>query len=116
MKVIPFRDNPFRWIETAPNHPHGVEVSEEDLAQIGVVTKFWNKSIIAMTEEEIAAQEKIRFNLCRIPELIKMLTAYTQDFAQAQAGVYIPDIEERKAKFREVHAELRQLEGKAPRG
>jgi len=48
----------------------------------------------------------------RIAELKRILTSYTEDFAQAAAGVHIPDLETRKAKFREAHAETRQLEGK----
>jgi len=51
----------------------------------------------------------------RIPVLRKILTAYTEDFAQSLAGLYIADLEERKEKFRQAHAELRQLEGKETR-
>jgi len=51
----------------------------------------------------------------RTVELRKILTAFSEDFAQAAAGLHIADLEERKEKFRQAHAELRQLEGKEPR-
>jgi len=51
----------------------------------------------------------------RKAELKRILTAYTEDFAQAAAGAYISDLAERKAQFLEAHAELRRLEGKEPR-
>jgi len=51
----------------------------------------------------------------RKTELKRILTAYTEDFAQAAAGAYVPNLTERKAQFLEAHAELRQLEGKEPR-
>jgi len=96
-----------------------IEVAESDVQKIGRSLKF-NDTRTALVPIDIVARRKelneLRLKRIRIAGLKRILEAYTQDFAQAMAGVYIPDIEERKAKFRAAHAELRQLEGKPTRG
>ncbi|MCL2369700.1 MAG: hypothetical protein FWC80_00490 [Firmicutes bacterium] len=67
-------------------------------------------------EKERQKQAVLMSQTKRISELRRELTAYSEDAIQLQMGINIPDIEERKARFRAVHAELRQLEGKPPRG
>jgi len=96
-----------------------IEISEEDFKQIGLSLKFnADKTGLIPFDSEAANQaiEMQRVKQKRICELKRTLASYTEDFAQAAAGLYIPDIEARKVKFREAHAELRQLEGKPPRG
>ena len=93
--------------------PRAVEVSEEELNQIGNTLQFDETLAKLSPSENNRAQEDVRQQ--RIAELRQILSSYTEDFAQSIAGVCIPDIEERKAKFREAHAELRLLEGKKPR-
>lgn len=46
---------------------------------------------------------------------ILRLNELTKDLAQVQAGLVIDDIEERKAEFRTLLNEVRELQGKEPR-
>jgi len=95
-----------------------IEISDTDFAQIGKTLRFnAEKTALIPFDGSIVEKERAarQTRQKRIAELTNILTAYTKDFAQAVAGVYISDIEERKAKFRAAHAELRQLEGKGPR-
>lgn len=48
-------------------------------------------------------------------EIQERLTQLDQDIIQDMAGEVVPDIEERKAEFVELHNELRELLGKEPR-
>ncbi|MDE6583258.1 MAG: hypothetical protein K2K31_01225 [Clostridia bacterium] len=43
------------------------------------------------------------------------LAELTKDFAQVQAGLVVPNIEEKKEEFRNLLNEIRQLQGKEPR-
>lgn len=43
------------------------------------------------------------------------LAELTKDFAQVQAGLIVPDIEQKKEEFRNLLNEIRKLEGKQPR-
>ena len=43
------------------------------------------------------------------------LAELTKDFAQVQAGLIVPDIDQKKEEFRNLLNEIRKLEGKQPR-
>ncbi len=51
----------------------------------------------------------------RMEEIKQRLSKLSQDFVQAILGAELADIEERKAEFRQLHNELRALEGKPAR-
>ena len=51
----------------------------------------------------------------KMAALKKRLTMISEDFAQVQAGLVIPNIEQKRAEFIALHDELRNLEGKQPR-
>lgn len=51
----------------------------------------------------------------RIGEIRIRLNELSQDFVQADLGAVFADIEERKAEFKALHNELRELLGKEPR-
>lgn len=53
--------------------------------------------------------------MARIAALKKQLARLSEDFAQVQAGLVIPNLEQKKAEFIALHDELRGLEGKQPR-
>lgn len=40
------------------------------------------------------------------------LQPLNEDLLQVMAGVEIPNIEEKKAEFRRIHGDIRELEGK----
>jgi len=67
-------------------------------------------------EKERQRQEVLASQAERMSVLRRELAVYSEDAIQLQMGINVPNIEERKARFRAVHAELRQLEGKPPRG
>lgn len=48
-------------------------------------------------------------------EKINRLTELTKDFAQVEAGLIVPDIEDKKVEFRTLLNEVRVLQGKTPR-
>lgn len=48
----------------------------------------------------------------QISELKTQLKSLNEDLLQIMAGVTIPNIEEKKAKFRRIHGDIRELEGK----
>jgi|GEM_PF-2924365 len=60
------------------------------------------------SEEWIAQQNKLS-------KLKDELTQLCQDIVQDMFGQAVPNLEERKKQARELHNEIRQLEGKAPR-
>lgn len=62
---------------------------------------------VPYTDEQLK-QRQIRTKIMRLAEL-------TKDLAQAQAGLIIDDLEQRKAEFRTLLNEVRVLQGKAPR-
>ena len=93
-----------------------VEIVDNDdviIAVDKVINGQFSKGDRAGHIAEIEAQKALHE---RIIELKSTLTAYTEDFAQAVAGLVVPNLDERKKRFIEAHNELRQLEGKAPRG
>jgi len=93
-----------------------IEVKESDLVKIGRTLKFSpDRTHLEPYDGEAVAMEA-QGKIERINKLRAELKAYTEDFAQASAGITLPDLEERKALFRKAHAELRQLLGKGPRG
>ena len=47
-----------------------------------------------------------------ISKLKRQLTSLNEDLLQVMAGVEIPNIEEKKAEFRRIHGDIRELEGK----
>lgn len=48
-----------------------------------------------------------------ISKLKRQLTSLNEDLLQVMAGVEIPNIEEKKAEFRRIHGDIRELEGKS---
>lgn len=66
-------------------------------------------------EDIINSNEPIYDLLIKIEKKKQRLTELTKDFAQVQAGFIIDDIEERKAEFRTLLNEVRELQGKEPR-
>lgn len=71
---------------------------------------------IIIDQEAKAESERQIANRQRISEIKARLTELTKDFAQAQAGLIVPDIEQRKTEFVTLHNELRALLGLEPRG
>lgn len=59
------------------------------------------------TQEELN-QQKLYQHIARLEEL-------TKDMAQVQAGLVVPNIEDKKAEFRTLLNEVRILQGKEPR-
>lgn len=47
-----------------------------------------------------------------ISKLKRQLTSLNEDLLQAMAGVAIPNLEEKKAEFKRIHGDIRELEGK----
>lgn len=81
------------------NHNMGLKISE---TENGLIAK----------EQEIT-QEETKQN--RIAEIQTRLDQLSQDIVQDIAGEFVPDIEERKAEFVELHNKLRGLLGKEER-
>ena len=48
-----------------------------------------------------------------IIQLKMQLQPLNEDLLQVMAGVEIPNIEEKKAEFRRIHGDIRELEGKS---
>lgn len=59
-----------------------------------------------ISKEEIQRRRDIR-------RLKKQLQPLNEDLLQVMAGVEIPNIEEKKAEFRRIHGDIRELEGKS---
>ena len=92
-----------------------IEVDESKLSQIGVTLEFDDTLTKLVSLDETDEDRKYKAEQSkqrRLTELKAVLASYSEDFLQVAAGVVIPDIEERKAKFREAHKELRELMGK----
>ena len=62
-------------------------------------------NVYLISKEEIQRRRDIR-------RLKKQLQPLTEDLLQVMAGVEIPNIEEKKAEFRRIHGDIRELEGK----
>ena len=89
-----------------------------------IITKIYNldgtikNHVRHETEEEIRLRQERQLayekhmqnqaNKTRLEEL-------TKDFAQAIAGFEVPNLETRKAEFRELLNKVREYEGKEPR-
>lgn len=58
----------------------------------------------------ISKEEKKRRRDIR--RLKMQLQPLNEDLLQVMAGVEIPNIEEKKAEFRRIHGDIRELEGK----
>ena len=64
------------------------------------------KNVYLISKEEIQRRRDIR-------RLKKQLQPLNEDLLQVMAGVEIPNIEEKKAEFRRIHGDIRELEGKS---
>lgn len=59
----------------------------------------------------ISKEEKKRRRDIR--QLKMQLQPLNEDLLQAMAGVTIPNLEEKKAEFKRIHGDIRELEGKS---
>lgn len=62
-------------------------------------------NVYLISKEEIQRRRDIR-------QLKMQLQPLNEDLLQVMAGVEIPNIEEKKAEFRRIHGDIRELEGK----
>ena len=62
-------------------------------------------NVYFISKEEIKRRRDIR-------QLKRQLQPLNEDLLQVMAGVEIPNIEEKKAEFRRIHGDIRELEGK----
>lgn len=62
-------------------------------------------NVYLISKEEIKRRRDIR-------QLKMQLQPLNEDLLQVMAGVEIPNIEEKKAEFRRIHGDIRELEGK----
>ena len=62
-------------------------------------------NVYFISKEEIQRRRDIR-------RLKKQLQPLNEDLLQAMAGVTIPNLEEKKAEFKRIHGDIRELEGK----
>ena len=63
-------------------------------------------NVYLISKEEIQRRRDIR-------RLKKQLQPLNEDLLQVMAAVEIPNIEEKKAEFRRIHGDIRELEGKS---
>lgn len=63
-------------------------------------------NVYYISKEEIKRRRDIR-------QLKMQLQPLNEDLLQVMAGVEIPNIEEKKAEFRRIHGDIRELEGKS---
>ena len=63
-------------------------------------------NVYLISKEEIQRRRDIR-------QLKMQLQPLNEDLLQVMAGVEIPNIEEKKAEFRRIHGDIRELEGKS---
>lgn len=63
-------------------------------------------NVYFISKEEIKRRRDIR-------RLKMQLQPLNEDLLQAMAGVTIPNLEEKKAEFKRIHGDLRELEGKS---
>lgn len=71
-----------------------------------------------ITENDIEIVETVNIEYKsyeRMQYIINRLNELSQDFVQVQCGAVFEDLEERKQEFRDLHNELRLLEGKEVR-
>ena len=70
------------------------------------------------TQEYLTAKQEFDFNQNKEKEILqikKQLQKYTEDFIQESIGAVIPNIENKKIEFINLHNRLRTLEGKEAR-
>lgn len=66
-----------------------------------------------MNTNPIYLKNKVEFERkTKISGLKKQLQPLNEDLLQAIAGVEIPNLEEKKAEFKRIHGDIRELEGK----
>lgn len=65
--------------------------------------------------QEVSQPTQAQLNEQRAWEIKGRLESLSEDIVQDIAGEVVPNIEERKAEFIELHSELRVLLGKEPR-
>lgn len=70
-----------------------------------------NGKVVAV--EPVPKEKFIKLN--KLAEIDNELTELNKDFIQELCGAIIPNIEEKKARFRELHNEKRKLLGLEPR-
>ena len=63
-------------------------------------------NVYFISKEEIKRRRDIR-------QLKMQLQPLNEDLLQALAGVTIPNLEEKKAEFKRIHGDIRELEGKS---
>lgn len=63
-------------------------------------------NVYYISKEEIKRRRDIR-------QLKMQLQPLNEDLLQAMAGVTIPNLEEKKAEFKRIHGDIRELEGKS---
>ena len=63
-------------------------------------------NVYFISKEEIKRRRDIR-------QLKMQLQPLNEDLLQVMAGVEIQNIEEKKAEFRRIHGDIRELEGKS---
>lgn len=63
-------------------------------------------NVYFISKEEIKRRRDIR-------QLKMRLQPLNEDLLQAMAGVTIPNLEEKKAEFKRIHGDIRELEGKS---
>lgn len=63
-------------------------------------------NVYLISKEEIQRRRDIR-------RLKMQLQPLNEDLLQAMAGVTIPNLEEKKAEFKRIHGDIRELEGKS---
>lgn len=63
-------------------------------------------NVYFISKEEIKRRRDIR-------RLKKQLQPLNEDLLQVMAGVAIPNLEEKKAEFKRIHGDIRELEGKS---
>ena len=65
-----------------------------------------------MTNVYFISKEEIKRRRDR-RQLKMQLQPLNEDLLQAMAGVTIPNLEEKKAEFKRIHGDIRELEGKS---
>ena len=97
--------------QTYPISEDMIEVDENILNQIGKTKQFNVK-----TGEIIDYVNSINFELIELLNNKKnRLSELSKDLVQAQAGLIIPNIEDKKLEFISLLNEIRAIEGKSPR-
>ena len=100
--------------QLSPKTDDMIEVDEHVLKEIGITKCFDvlnNRVIFYDNSEEIANENKQK----EILQIKKQLEKYAEDFIQESIGAVIPNIENKKIEFINLHNRLRTLEGKEAR-